>query len=492
MSSSPFGYMLRLVCVALSCLLLSTQAQAIVYNVYNNTDPAYLGDGSELVDALVTPGSGINVMPDSAAFQGNFSDPSLGGEFLAGVEVVEPTIAADNSYGSAAFYTDLNFGSLDGTDFVLPDGILLTSGHAAPADTNTVPDYTGLASGNGDQGLDQLLQTLPPTGEHVSTDATVLTFDFTVDPGVNAVSLDFIFGTEEYSEYIDDYPEIAAVFVDGVNYAGFSDGSLLTLTGTTVGSGNFYNNDIHDGGAPVDAFGESPLDIEYDGVSAPLTVVGLLDTGQEVHTIKIAVSDTNDEILDTGLFVANMQGLELTGGTSPDDPLLPVPTPGEPGFEFVVDVGDTGVGIDPNFPIFIDPYVATGYTYEATGTNFATVMVPIAYGDGKYNLYYWDGTDYVFIQEIDTGVQYDFLALDPLGFSKFMIDGIEISAGLDPTDPTAFVTAVTFTGGGMITVTQTPIQTCDGAADCAAVPEPNVVLLLAIGMLGMGLLRRSS
>ncbi|MBL7003205.1 MAG: choice-of-anchor L domain-containing protein, partial [Gammaproteobacteria bacterium] len=252
-------------------------------------------------------------------------------------------------YGSAALFSDLNLGSIGDTDFVLPDGILLTSGNANLPLTNTESGFSGQASGQGEESLDALLGAF--NENDITRDATALSFDFTVSEGINAISLDFIFGTEEYSEYIDSYPEIAAIFVDGVNYAGFADGSILTLTAATVGNGNFFNNDPWNNG-PI----AEPLDIEYDGVSAPLTLHGLLDTSLDVHTIKIAVSDTNDGILDTGLFVANLQGLTLGGddgsGTAVTDPLLP--TTQEVGeFEFVVDVGDTGFGIDPSQPIFI-------------------------------------------------------------------------------------------------------------------------------------------
>ncbi len=485
-------------------------AMAVTFDVYNDINPAgYIGDGSELAAALVTTGGGITIVNGSEEFQGNFDNSTAVGDAFDGdpalicgddpnclAEFVDiPPPSPDTDYGSAAIYTDLNFGSIDDTDFVLPDGILLTSGNANLPEMNTDSGFTGLASGVGDAGLQALLDTLP--GGHISTDATVLTFDFTVDAGVNAVSLDFIFGTDEYSEFVDSYPEIAAVFVDGVNYAGFSDGSLLTLTGATVGSGNFYNNDIWDGGAPTDPItGASPLAIEYDGVSAPLTLVGLLDETQTVHSIKIAVSDSNDTILDTGLFVANMQGLTVTGATDPSDPLLPLDDPNDPtpdSFDFVIDVGDTGVGIDPSFPIFVDPYVATGYTYAAFGANFATVVIPFAYGDGLYNVYVWDDATmtYVFVGEIGVNDQFDFLALDPAGYDKFMIDGIEISAAIDPADPLGFVTGLTFTNSGMITVTQTAIQTCDGSPDCSNnVPEPNIILLLGGGLIGLGYLRR--
>ncbi len=487
------------VTAAVGLLLGAGAVSATSFQVYNDMNfSTSSGDGAELVDALVGPGSGINVVPDSVAFQGNFDNSANTGE--------------SGSYGSAALFFDLNFGTLDGVDFTLPDGILLTSGDANLPLTNTSSGFTGYASQQGDAGLDALL---PP--DESTFDATVLTFDFTVtDPNANAITLDFIFGSEEYPEFVDAYPEIAAVFVDGVNYAGFADGSLLTLTGKTVGAGNFFDNDIWDtagGEGPTDAAGgdyaavtdggtdtgtpgPSPLDIEYDGLSAPLTLTGLLDPTVTVHSIKIAVSDTIDTILDTGLFVANLQAASVSGISSPDDPVMPEdPNPEDGVFDFVIDVGDAGVGIDPTLPIFIDPIVATGYVYEVlSGPNFGSVMIPNVYGDGVYDLSIWDGSDFVFLTTFNTGDTVNFLDLvDPAGINKFLIDGIELSAGLDPADPNAFVTGLTFVGGGTVNVSMTPITQCDGSPDCAsAVPEPSLLLLLGGGLLGLGFGRRRS
>lgn len=461
--------------------LYSENAHAVVFDLYNDIN-GYSGTGEELAVALTNSGSGLHIVAGSSQFQGNFDNSASAGLGDCGIECGVAPIDPTQPYGSASLFSGLNLGSVGDTDFVLPDGILLTSGYAAPAETNTDSGFTGIASMQGDAGLDALLGSQGLSD--VTMDATVLSFDFTVDAGVNGVGLDFIFGTEEYSEFVNDYPEIAAVFVDGVNYAGFSDGSLLTLTSATVGSGNFFNNDPWDN-PPV----PEPLAIEYDGVSGPLTLHGLLDPTREVHSIKIAVSDTNDEILDTGIFAANLRGLTLGGagggsGTAPTNPLLPDAPIAGGGFEFIVDVGDTGFGIDPTQPIFVDPFVATGYVYEVSGSTFATVLIPDSIGDGAYNLYTWNGTGYDFVAEILAGEQFDFLSLDPAGISKFMIDGIEMGAGLDPLDPLAFVTGLTFTSGGTLTVTQIPIATCDGSPDCSSsVPEPGTLALLAVGLL---------
>lgn len=463
----------------ISLLATSSAANATSYKLYN-VDNNFRGDGSELVDALLEQDDTINVVAGSSRFQGRF-EPSEEFNFSAqndGNQQSNPT------YGSASIYQDLDFGSANGVSYSMDDGILLSSGFAGPADSNTHDSFSSFASLQGDDGLDALLAT--QSGNHSSQDATVLSFDFTVESGINAISLDFMFGSEEYSESANQYPEIAAVFVDGVNYAGFNSGALLTLTGYHINDNNFFNNDIHN----FPNLSET-LNTEYDGITKPLTLTGLLDASKTTHNIKIAIADTNDFSTDSGLYVANLQGIKLAGSDA-NNPLLPGSTNNN-GFEFVIDVGDAGIGIDPNRPIFIDPYVATGYTYSTNG-KFASVVIPKTYGDGKYNLSVWDGSKYIFLSELTTGDSFDFLSLYPNGVSLFKIDGIELGAGLDPQDANAFVTGITFTNSGTFTVNQNPIKTCDGSPDCAStsVPETASWLLLLAGLLGFRLFNKKA
>jgi hypothetical protein len=136
--------------------------------------------------------------------------------------------------------------------------------------------------------------------------------------------------------------------------------------------------------------------------------------------------------------------------SAPPNVFLPVVIPGPtPVYSFHTTVveGQT---------IFIDPPVAIGYDY-AIGTgnpNFASVTLATGIGDNSFDLYLFDGTNWVFKTYLTGGNTYTF---DPGGVDRFRILGIELSAGLDPQNPTAFITGLTFVASGEFTGTMTPL-----------------------------------
>jgi PEP-CTERM putative exosortase interaction domain len=110
--------------------------------------------------------------------------------------------------------------------------------------------------------------------------------------------------------------------------------------------------------------------------------------------------------------------------------------------------------------------------------------LPTGIGDNLFDLFLWDGTSFVDSGvDLTGGVQFFF---GGLGVDRFEILGIEPSAGLDPANPTAFVTGLTFVSTGPFTGTMTPLS----VEVPTGVSEPSSLLLFVLGLLGLSAMQR--
>lgn len=171
-------------------------------------------------------------------------------------------------------------------------------------------------------------------------------------------------------------------------------------------------------------------------------------------------------------------------GTTSDNPLLPDVIDGTWNFRY------TTTDIDE--VVWSDPEVAVGYDYQGiSDTLFTSFILPENIGDGVYDLAVYVGGDIQIISEDVLGGEQYFFA--DFGFSEglsfFRIGDIEIDAGLDPNDVTAFVTGLTFASLGEQTWSQSPIVVDTDPSVGAAVPIPAPLTLLLTGLGVIGLLR---
>lgn len=170
----------------------------------------------------------------------------------------------------------------------------------------------------------------------------------------------------------------------------------------------------------------------------------------------------------------------LSTGTLPNVYLPTVNTsnPSQTVYQF------SNITAQTNIPTFIDPLLAIGYDYQIGlgDPNFASVLLPTGIGDNKFQLYLWDGSQWVFNTDLTGGQTFDFATG---GVDRFRILGIETSAALDPANGLAFVTGLTWTAAGTFSGTMTPIT-----FDVAATPLPGTLPLLASAMGALGLLGR--
>jgi hypothetical protein len=119
--------------------------------------------------------------------------------------------------------------------------------------------------------------------------------------------------------------------------------------------------------------------------------------------------------------------------------------------------------------VWVDPIVATGYDFVVySGPEMVSVEIPTGYGDDVFDLYLHDGTDWYDTNiDIDAGVSYTFQS--PV--DRMSIRGIETYEMLDPSDPTAFVTGITYASNGTILMTMTPVTTNYALPACGSDPS---------------------
>ncbi len=205
------------------------------------------------------------------------------------------------------------------SDLVFPKGIFLSSGHSSVPLQNTSISYSQDTGGGGDSDiLDTVTAAFPGKASSTNDAAALEAVIFVTDPDTTTLTFDLVFGSEEFPEYSNSYVDGAVVMVDGVNYALFN-GALtpLSVTDANIAAGYFYNNTASTTSQGGVALPGAPmvLPVEYDGISQTLRIAAALGAGTAttidgrsgtLHTIKIAIADTNDHAIDSGIWIGNI------------------------------------------------------------------------------------------------------------------------------------------------------------------------------------------
>ena len=214
--------------------------------------------------------------------------------------------------------------------------------------------------------------------------------------------------------------------------------------------------------------------IEADGAyNVQISSTSLRDSGY-INPITGTNLDGSTEAVVASFFDLSPAGIDVDG-----EVFLPqvIEVDGLPQFVFnnLVEAGVVE---------FYDPIVAIGYDYSIGegNPNFASVLLP-EIGDSIFDLLLPSADGYELIAQLIAGEEYFF---GGIGVSEFRVLGIETGESLDPNDPTAFVTGLSFFSDGQFTGTMTPI-TFD-TDSVAPVPLPAGALLLLTGLLGFGVM----
>jgi len=190
----------------------------------------------------------------------------------------------------------------------LNSGIILTTGTVLnTADGPFGPNNSGSSGVDNGAPGEPLLAAAAGNG---SFNAARLEFDFV--PQSDSISFNFVFGSEEYLEFVNGGVNDAfGFFISGPNPAGgnFVDQNIAIIPGTvlpvTIDNLNSTTNAayyIDNGdGASAPQNGSNTY-IQYDGLTVSMTANSAVICGQTYHII-IAISDIGDGVWDSGVFI---------------------------------------------------------------------------------------------------------------------------------------------------------------------------------------------
>lgn len=215
------------------------------------------------------------------------------------------TQMADAMFGSGvqvlgASYTGhaMSSGIYSDGDSVAPDatpsdsGVILSTGYAkdftnTDGDANKSASTTGQMETGGDADLSAI-------SGGTTYDAAI--FEASFIPDGDTLTMQIVFSSEEYLEYVDSgYNDAIGIWVNGEKATlTVGDGDVTIDNVNNVGNANLYIDNPADGEA---------VNSEMDGLTITLTVKAPVNPG-EVNTIKIGIADTGDDKYDSNLLIA--------------------------------------------------------------------------------------------------------------------------------------------------------------------------------------------
>lgn len=237
----------------------------------------------------------------------------------------------------------------NGSNLGLPAGIILSSGFAE----NIAGPASGFQSNQPTPNISDP-DLVAIAGGITINNAAVLEFDFI--PLGDTIRFRYVFGSEEYPEFVCSFNDAFGFFLSGPGITGPYTNNAIniallpgTSTPVTIDNvNNGLNNNPTNPGCPA-TNPEYYIDngtggsVVYDGMTVVLEAVAAVQCG-ETHHIKLAIGDALDQAYDSGVF--------LEAGSFTSTPFIPSLSPG-PGI-----IGDNTI-MESCYPVQID-FTRTG------------------------------------------------------------------------------------------------------------------------------------
>ncbi len=234
-----------------------------------------------LVVVCLVAGAAICGPSSNAAVSATSVDGGVDAQDLA-----EALAGSGASVSNVSFIGDPNAGGTftsDAATIGIDSGVVLGTGNVTNVSGPNSTDFTSRANGRvGDGDINAL--TGPQSG-----DAASLRFDFV--PTGDGVSFNFVFSSEEYSEFVgSEFNDTVALFINGENCALVADDPI------SVNTINLNNNALLYRDNEFDEDSSSPIDTEMDGLTTVLTCQAQVLPGQ-TNKFKLVIADVSNNAI---------------------------------------------------------------------------------------------------------------------------------------------------------------------------------------------------
>lgn len=234
------------------------------------------------------------------------SASSLVQNTLLGPGVTVSNITFSGAAGALGqFSSNTNLGISSG--IVMTTGTISDNGYGPQGPNDTPSSNNGFD--NGYPGYSRLSQLAGADTKN----AAILEFDFI--PFSDSVKFRYVFGSEEYPEYVgSQFNDVFAFYISGPGIPGGSQNIAQLPNGGGIVAINNVNNGyqgtpashpqyfVYNGTGSNGPYNSSSHYIQYDGFTKVLTASSKVQCGQTYHLV-LAIADAVDGIYDSGIFL---------------------------------------------------------------------------------------------------------------------------------------------------------------------------------------------
>lgn len=242
--------------------------------------PTFLNQVAEMVNLSTTGGTAANTLISNVLIGGNCFD-----------------VSNVTSFGAPASRGTFTNG---GTNIGIDNGLVLCTG---PVTVLPGPNNLGGASGGFSNTItnDPDLATLTGGGQR---DLSRIEFDFR--PTTPVLTFDFVFGSEEYCEFVGaGFNDVFGFFISGPGIPGNQNIALIPATSTPVSIDNvnhITNSGVFVGNSATCGSIANAAECQLDGWTSVFTATANVIPCQTYH-IKLAIADVGDNNFSSAVFL---------------------------------------------------------------------------------------------------------------------------------------------------------------------------------------------